>query len=129
MIQVAAGILEDNHKRFLIGKRKLDAKHYPERWEFPGGKQKEHEKCISITLQRELKEELNIRISVGHLNMVWEGEHPDFKDYYLTFFKVYYFTGIPQLIEHDGLMWCTKEEILERNDLVNGLMKDVLRLV
>ncbi|MEX0680235.1 MAG: A/G-specific adenine glycosylase [Balneolales bacterium] len=60
--QIAAGVVRDRYGRLLIAKR-------PEKamlgglWEFPGGKQKPGE-SLSDTVRRELREELDVDVSV-----------------------------------------------------------------
>lgn len=62
---VAAGIIYDSEGRMLIAQRPVDGL-LGGLWEFPGGKQ-EADETLPETLQRELAEELAIRVSVGPL--------------------------------------------------------------
>ena len=60
---VTAAIILDGRNRILLARRKADAKAEALKWEFPGGKVEafEHpEEC----LKREIKEELDLEISV-----------------------------------------------------------------
>ncbi len=61
MLEVSAGVIRGKDGRVLICRRtgKLDGL-----WEFPGGK-REHGESIAECLRRELKEELDIDVTVG----------------------------------------------------------------
>lgn len=60
--QIGVGIILGENKEVLIALRPEDAM-LGGLWEFPGGKQREDEK-IQTTVARELKEELNVEISI-----------------------------------------------------------------
>ena len=128
MIRVVAAIIKDEFGRFLIGKRKHTDKHFPSKWDFPGGKVKEGETFLEA-LRRELREELYLGKVNVKIYPIWEGEHPEFPYCYIEFYEVVNFEGVPAMLEYDGLMWCTKDEILARTDLINELMKTVLNLL
>ena len=61
-MQVVAAIIEDNKGRILLAQRP-EGKPLAGHWEFPGGKIEEGEKPDEA-LVRELKEELNIEVSI-----------------------------------------------------------------
>ncbi len=63
MIEVIAGIIINKKNQVLITRRKL-GKHLEGFWEFPGGKLETNESPEEC-LVREIKEELDINISVG----------------------------------------------------------------
>lgn len=130
MIQVVSAVIQREDGRFLICKRKLIDKLYPGLWEFPGGKVESGESKAEA-LRRELKEELYLEKVNINFAPVWEGENEmsPGNPYYITFFKVVNYEGVPAMLEHDGLLWETKDEILKRDDLINPLMKEVVKLL
>lgn len=65
MIRVVAAVLERDGK-VLIGKRRSDDKHFPNKWEFPGGKRKDGE-TDEEGLRREMLEECGLSVVVGPL--------------------------------------------------------------
>ncbi len=69
-IQVTAAILVSNDK-VLIAKRRIDDRQAG-KWEFPGGKIEDGESPEQC-LAREMKEELNIEVTVGEY--LWESRH------------------------------------------------------
>ena len=76
MITITAAILmKDN--RILIAQRKHSDK-LPGKWEFPGGKIEDNE-TPEECLKRELKEELNIDISIKAFFTESIYSYPDFK--------------------------------------------------
>lgn len=66
IVEVAVGILLKNGSKVLMGRRP-DGKPYAGYWEFPGGKLEPRE-SVALALQRELKEELGIEISLDPLH-------------------------------------------------------------
>ncbi|MFH0737344.1 MAG: (deoxy)nucleoside triphosphate pyrophosphohydrolase [Candidatus Micrarchaeota archaeon] len=62
---VVAGIIRKG-ERILLAQRKDDCPREPGRWEFPGGKVEEGE-SPQEALDREIMEELGVRITVGKL--------------------------------------------------------------
>ena len=63
-IRVTAGVIKDNDKVLLT--RRAPKENFAGGWEFPGGKIEINERPQAC-LTRELKEELNIDVSVGKL--------------------------------------------------------------
>lgn len=66
--------------------------HHPGKWEFPGGKAEAGE-SLQQALQRELREELNVDVTVGPV--LWRAEHqyPGRQRLALTFFLVSDYAG------------------------------------
>ena len=62
MIKVVAGLIFRRNKILICQRNKNSA--YPLKWEFPGGKIEKNE-TSKETLQRELFEELSIKVEVG----------------------------------------------------------------
>ena len=61
-INVVAAVIKKNNKYLIVQRNKN--KHMGLNWEFPGGKQ-EKEESITMTISRELREELGIEVKVG----------------------------------------------------------------
>ena len=63
IIHVAVGVIIDDSGHVLLGRR-LKGTHLAGYWEFPGGKV-EPDETVLQALDRELKEELDIRVSAA----------------------------------------------------------------
>ncbi len=107
---VAAIIKKDNH--FLIVKRNRK-KHLGLKWEFPGGKVQENE-TFEEALIREIKEELNIKISLQ--DKLAEEKYKDEKiDIVLHYFLCTQEDGTIELNEHEDLAWVEKKDFDKYN--------------
>ena len=107
---VAAIIKKDNH--FLIVKRNRK-KHLGLKWEFPGGKVQENE-TFEDALIREIKEELNIKISLQ--DKLAEEKYKDEKiDIVLHYFLCTQEDGTIELNEHEDLAWVEKKDFDKYN--------------
>ena len=107
---VAAIIKKDNH--FLIVKRNRK-KHLGLKWEFPGGKVQENE-TFEDALIREIKEELNIKISLQ--DKIAEEKYKDEKiDIVLHYFLCTQESGTIELNEHEDLAWVEKKDFDKYN--------------
>ena len=82
MLNVTCAIIEHNDT-VLICQRSATMK-LPLEWEFPGGKI-EHGESKEDCLQREIKEELGMTITIDHALKSIEHEYPDFSIYLYTF--------------------------------------------
>ena len=111
---VAAIIKKDNH--FLIVKRNRK-KHLGLKWEFPGGKVQENE-TFEEALIREIKEELNIKISLQ--DKIAEEKYKDEKiDIILHYYLCSQNHGTIKLSEHENLAWVKKKDF-EKYDFAEG---------
>ena len=111
---VAAIIKKDNH--FLIVKRNRK-KHLGLKWEFPGGKVQENE-TFEEALIREIKEELNIKISLQ--DKLAEEKYKDEKiDIVLHYFLCTQEDGTIELNEHEDLAWVEKKDF-DKYDFAEG---------
>jgi 8-oxo-dGTP diphosphatase len=120
MIEVVCGILIWNDK-ILIGKRKLDNKNHPGKWEFPGGKVEVGESHWNA-IKREFKEELDIEVHPFHqLRMVSD----DIIE--LTPFTLNLISGKAKLIEHDEVKFVDKDEFFKMD--LTELNKKVGRIL
>ena len=111
---VAAIIKKDNH--FLIVQRSRK-KHLGLKWEFPGGKVQENE-TFEEALSREIKEELNIKISLQ--DKIAEEKYKDEKiDIVLHYFLCTQESGTIELNEHEDLAWVEKKDF-DKYDFAEG---------
>jgi mutator protein MutT len=107
MIQVAAAIIRQE-KRILITRRFADV-HLPGLWEFPGGKVEAGE-SLEQALQREIFEELGVRIQVDREFFTVEHQYPT-KTVQLHFFICTISGGAPRTIEVADLRWVLPSEL------------------
>ena len=111
---VAAVIKKDHH--FLIVQRNRK-KHLALKWEFPGGKVQENE-TFEEALSREIKEELNIKISLQ--DKIAEEKYKDEKiDIVLHYFLCTQESGTIELNEHEDLAWVEKKDF-DKYDFAEG---------
>ena len=108
MIDVAAGILVDEHGRVLLMQR-LPGKHLAGLWEFPGGKVEEGE-TIEQALVRELDEELGIEVR-GCASLISLPWHYPGKSVRLHALRVTAWAGEPRAREGNPLQWMRAEEM------------------
>lgn len=109
---VAAGIIYDEQGHILIAQRPLDGL-LGGLWEFPGGKQETGE-TLPQTLQRELREELAIEVSVGELFVQVKHAFTHFK-ITLHAFECQYLGPMPpydgpQLLDANAIAWVSPTE-------------------
>ena len=98
-------------------------------WEFPGGKIEPGE-TKEQALVREIKEELNIEISVDKFAIDIEYQYPNFY-LFMSCFMCSIKEGSIELLEHNDGKWITKEELNTLNwlpadiDAVNYLKENM----
>lgn len=108
MIDVVAVILENEFGEVLIAKRKK-GKVLEGYWEFPGGKVEKNE-TPENSLKREIKEEMNIDISVG--GFVGENIHKyERGSIRLLAYKGNILGGKITLIDHDEYRWVKSRDL------------------
>ena len=120
MIQVVCGILIWNDK-VLIGKRTLDNKYHPGKWEFPGGKVEVGESHW-VGIIREFKEELDIEVLPFHQLRPVSNDSIE-----LTPFTLKLVSGKAKLIEHDEVKFVDKDEFFKMD--LTDLNKEVGRIL
>jgi 8-oxo-dGTP diphosphatase len=120
MIQVVCGILIWNDN-VLIGKRKLDNKYHPGKWEFPGGKVEVGESHWD-GIRREFKEELDIEVLPFHQLRPVSNDSIE-----LTPFTLKLVSGKAKMIEHDELKFVDKAEFFKME--LTDLSKEVGRIL
>ena len=115
MNDVVAAIIKKNNQ-FLIVKRNKN-KHLGLKWEFPGGKVQESE-TFEEALSREIKEELNIKISLH--DKIAEEKYKDEKiDIVLHYYLCTQESDTIKLNEHEDLAWVEKKDF-DKYDFVEG---------
>ena len=106
-IDVAAALIFHEGK-LLITQRRADD-HLPNLWEFPGGKVEPGE-TFEHCLVREIREELDIEISVGELIEDLTHTYPE-KTVRLCFFNCRLLSGEPKPIHVQDLRWIDLMEL------------------
>lgn len=125
-IKVVAAIIQKENK-ILATKRGYG--EFINMWEFPGGKIESGE-TKEQALVREIKEELNIEISVDKFALDIEYQYPNFY-LFMSCFMCSIKEGSIELLEHNDGKWITKEELNTLNwlpadiDAVNYLKENL----
>lgn len=101
----AAAIVQDN--KVLATRRGYGA--YKDWWEFPGGKLEDGE-SPEAALIREIREELNVEISVGKLLRTVEYDYPGFH-LVMHCFLCSISSGVLTLNEHEDARWLSVSEL------------------
>jgi 8-oxo-dGTP diphosphatase len=109
VIEVAAGLIKRNN-RYLIARRKAGV-HLAGFWEFPGGK-REGGESLADCLQRELWEELSIRIDSPIPYQIVRHEYSD-KVVELHFFHCAIEQGEPVPLGCEEIRWVFPEELTQ----------------
>lgn len=125
-IKVVAAIIQKENK-ILATKRGYG--EFINMWEFPGGKIESGE-TKEQALVREIKEELNIEISVDKFALDIEYQYPNFY-LFMSCFMCSIKEGSIELLEHNDGKWITKEDLNTLNwlpadiDAVNYLKENM----
>lgn len=106
VIEVAAGLIHRDG-RYLIARRKAGV-HLAGYWEFPGGKREAGE-TLEECLQRELREELNVRVDIPVPYRIVRHEYPE-KVVELHFFRCVIESGEAEALDCAELRWVLPEE-------------------
>jgi 8-oxo-dGTP diphosphatase len=102
LVEVAVGVLLREDGAVLLARRP-PSKVYAGYWEFPGGKVEPGETAREA-LDRELAEELGIRVATAYRWITQEFTYPHAK-VRLNFFRVTAWHGEVRPMEHDGMSW------------------------
>lgn len=109
VIEVAAGLIR--HKgRYLIARRKQGV-HLAGFWEFPGGKRETDESLVEC-LQRELFEELGVRIDLPIPYRIVRHNYRE-KTVELHFFRCAIEEGMPAPVDCAEIRWVLPEELTQ----------------
>ena len=106
-IEVSAGLIFRSGK-LLITQRHADA-HLGGLWEFPGGKREPGE-SFEQCLQRELREELRVKVTVGELLESVSHDYPE-KSVHLKFFVCQLKQGEPEPLGCAAVKWVGHAEL------------------
>ena len=124
MIEVVAAVLRDGDKVFATQRGYGD---YKDKWEFPGGKIEPGE-TPEEAIVREIKEELDVDITVDSFLCTVEYDYPEF---HLTLqcFLCSILDGTLTLIEHEAAKWLGPDELWSVDWLPADVkvVKDVLK--
>ncbi len=106
---VTAAILQKDGK-ILIARRKADD-HQAGKWEFPGGTQ-ESDETPQACLQREMREEFGIRVTVGQFvgENIYDYEHGAIK---LLAYQTNWKSGKMVLKDHAEFRWVSPDQLAE----------------
>jgi 8-oxo-dGTP diphosphatase len=115
-IQVAVGLLIDEHGRVLVNQRIVKDQYFA-KWEFPGGKL-EVDESANVALKRELSEELGIEVLDSEQVLYLEFDYPD-RQVSLYIQKVIEYVGVPYGREQQTIRWVEISE-LDQLDLLDG---------
>jgi 8-oxo-dGTP diphosphatase len=107
VLEVAAGVIERSGR--ILVTRRDPAKHMGGLWEFPGGKREPGE-SIETCLQRELDEELGIRVNVGARAALVPWTYPE-RRVLLHFFRSRIAGGHIRPREGQDYRWVTRSEL------------------
>lgn len=108
---VVAAVLHRNNT-FLACRRSVHLTASGQ-WEFPGGKRNLDETAVEA-LQREIAEELNVRIVVGESLGKLTHRYTD-KTIRLECFLINHWNGEFELSDHDRMQWCSLDELTGLN--------------
>lgn len=109
VIEVAAGLIRRDG-RYLIARRKPGA-HLAGFWEFPGGKREAGE-SLTECLQRELFEELSIRVDLPIPYRIIRHDYSD-RTVELHFFRCAIEQGEPMPIDCEEIRWVYPEDLAQ----------------
>lgn len=108
-IEVVAAIIIDDGQILCAQRSENKLAYLSKKFEFPGGKLEEGE-TLELALVREIKEELNVSVSIERFYMTVDYSYPDFKIIMHSFI-----CGIPSrdllLTEHLQAIWLNVNEL------------------
>lgn len=115
VVDVAAGVILRKDGMLLLGQRP-EGKPWPGWWELPGGKVEPGE-TVAQALARELKEEIDIDVTVSRPWVTYVHAYPE-KTVRLSFYQVTGWTGEPRGLESQALRWVHVAQAGEVDDLL-----------
>lgn len=106
--RIGVAVIQNKQGKILIDRR-LDEGDMGGLWEFPGGKI-EPQETVEECIEREIREELDIEIEVGHRLVTITHTYASFK---VTLFvhNCEYLSGEPQPIECQEIRWVNVGEM------------------
>lgn len=110
IVHVAVGVIVAGDGQILIALRS-EQSHQGGLWEFPGGKVETGE-TVEQALDRELSEELGIRVTAASPLIIIEHDYAD-KSVCLDVWWVDKFSGLPEGKEGQPIKWVSKQALSE----------------
>jgi len=107
---IGVAVIWNDRGQILIDRRRLEGS-MGGLWEFPGGKVESGE-TIDQCIQREIREELGIEISVREHLITINHAYPEFQ-VTLIVHNCHHLQGVPQTIECSEVRWVSLEELDE----------------
>lgn len=110
-IEVVAAVIQHQNKILAVQRGPAKYAYISEKWEFPGGKMEAGE-TEEQTIIREIREELDMQITLRSKLLTVEHSYPDF---HLTMHTYLCQTAQsePKLTEHLAFRWLTMDELEE----------------
>lgn len=108
VLHVAVGVVRDNNGNILLTQRAKHA-HQDGLWEFPGGKLEANE-TVMQALQRELHEEVGIRVHSAKPLIKIKHRYPDLQ-VLLDVWQVAGFEGIATACEGQAMRWVAPQQL------------------
>ncbi|NLZ52866.1 MAG: 8-oxo-dGTP diphosphatase MutT [Thermoanaerobacteraceae bacterium] len=108
-IKVTAGVIADNDKVLIT--RRAPKENFAGGWEFPGGKI-EVDETPQDCLVRELKEELNIEVSIGKFCTEVTHDYGNMNINLITYYCTI-INGEIQVSVHDKYKWVNIKDLLK----------------
>lgn len=106
-IEVAVGVIVDGDQIFLT--KRAVHQHQGGKWEFPGGKRESDESMLTA-LQRELQEEVAIKVNSAEPLIAISHDYPD-KSVLLDVYWVKDYSGTPSPNENQLSQWVSIKEL------------------
>lgn len=126
-IHVTAAVIIKDEKILCVQRNENKFDYISKKWEFPGGKVEENER-VEDTIVREIKEELELDITVKKSLIQVDHQYPDFRIIMDTFICEI-IDGELKLNEHIDYKWLLKGELKDLDwaaadiPIVNALLK------
>jgi 8-oxo-dGTP diphosphatase len=112
---VVAGLLARADGAVLLTQRRAD-QALPNMWEFPGGKVERGEHP-EAALARELREELDVDVTVGRIWDVMHHAYPEYEVVMLVYYCALAGADEPRCREVQALAWVTPDRLEDYNVL------------
>lgn len=108
MLQVACAVIMKENK--ILCAQRSELMRHPLKWEFPGGKVENNER-LDMCIVREVKEELNLEISVHKLLTKTFHDYGNGNSVCIHPFVCYIISGNMSLLEHKAIRWLKTDEL------------------
>lgn len=104
---VAAGVVEREQE--VLAAKRMRGSHLEGHWEFPGGKLEPGESPEQC-LERELREELGVRVAPGRVLDVVFHRYPE-RSVLLLFYRCRLLEGVPRAIQCAEVRWVPRTRL------------------